>query len=450
MLHRDLFPERLLQAEMAQRREEGCDLGDLTQQIEAAIAAGTIDAQADVFWAELEARPLCPTSREEPSQLETIRASRPVGPRRYTLNLSEAALAQRIYGAWLGRCVGCTLGKPVEGWPRVKIEAYLRTADAYPLFSYFPVLDPFPEGLALWDNYQRTALGYVRGMTRDDDIDYTVLGLHVLETYGRDFSSRDVAMAWIDSLPFHRVYTAEAVAYRNLVNGLEPPHTARYRNPYREWIGAQIRADMWGYVNPGNPERAAEFAYRDASLSHTANGVYGAMWAAACLAAAFATDDLRQVIAAGLAEIPEDCRLAEAVRDSVTWADEGLTWEDAWERVNARYGGYHTVHVINNTCVIVLGLLYGEADLGRSICLAVMGGWDTDCTGATVGSIVGAMRGAVALPEQWVEPLNDQLESIVLGFHESRISDLARRTLALAEVPERLTDGRDPRAETEI
>jgi ADP-ribosylglycohydrolase len=436
MLHRDLFPERLLQAEMAQRREEGCDLGDLTQKIEAAIAEGTIDTQADVFWAELEALPPCPTSREEPSQLETIRASRPAGPRRYTPNLSEAALAQRIYGAWLGRCVGCTLGKPVEGWPRAKIEAYLRTADAYPLFSYFPVLDPFPEGLALWDNYQRTGLGYVRGMTRDDDIDYTVLGLHVLETYGRDFSSRDVAMAWIDSLPFHKVYTAEAAAYRNLVNGLEPPHTARYRNPYREWLGAQIRADMWGYVNPGNPEQAAEFAYRDASLSHTANGVYGAMWAAACLAAAFATDDLRQVIAAGLAEIPEDCRLAEAVRDSVMWADEGLTWEDAWERVNARYGDYHPVHVINNTCVIVLGLVYGEADLGESICLAVMGGWDTDCTGATVGSIVGAMRGAAALPEQWVGPLNDQLESIVLGFHESRISDLARRTLALAEVPE--------------
>jgi hypothetical protein len=161
------------------------------------------------------------------------------------------------------------------------------------------------------------------------------------------------------------------------------------------------------------------------------------MWVAACLAAAFSTDDLRQVIAAGLAEIPSDCRLAEAVRDTVTWADEGLTWEAAWERVNARYGGYHRVHVINNTCLIVLGLLYGEADLGKSVCLAVMGGWDTDCTGATVGSIVGATRGAAALPEEWIGPLNDRLESIVPGFHDSRISDLAQRTLAFVEMPAR-------------
>ena len=121
----------------------------------------------------------------------------------------------------------------------------------------------------------------------------------------------------------------------------------------------------------------------------------------------------------------------------MTWADEGLTWEDAWERVNAQYGGYHRVHVINNSCLIVLGLLYGEADLGKSICLAVMGGWDTDCTGATVGSIVGAMRGASALPEGWIAPLNDRLESIVPGFHDSRISDLAERTLALTEMPTR-------------
>ena len=352
--------------------------------------------------------------------------------------MSDAALYDRIYGAWLGRCAGCTLGKPVEGWPRAKITAYLRAADAYPLSSYFPVLDPFPEGLALRDNYERTALGNVRCMTRDDDadqnpfIDYTVLGLHILETYGCDFNTRDVAMVWMGNLPFHKVYTAEAVAYRNLVNGLEPPHTARYRNPYREWIGAQIRADMWGYVNPGNPERAAGFAYRDASLSHTGNGIYGAMWASACIATAFATDDPRQVITAGLAEIPADCRLAGAVRDTIAWAGECPAWEDAWERVCARYGGYHPVHVINNTCVIVLSLLYGGGDLERSICLAVMGGWDTDCTGATVCSIVGAMCGADALPEKWVGPLNDRLESIVHGFQDSRISNLARRTVVLA------------------
>ncbi len=214
---------------------------------------------------------------------------------------------------------------------------------------------------------------------------------------------------------------------------MEPPATARYRNPYREWIGAQIRADVWGYVNPGQPDRAAEFAYRDASLSHTGNGVYGAMWAAACLAAAFTTDDPGKIVAAGLAALPADCRLARAVRDTVAWSQECSTWEEAWERVNAQHGHYHRVHVINNSCIITLGLLYGAGNFEKSICLTVMGGWDTDCTGATVGSIVGAMRGAARLPEKWIGPLNNRLESIVPGFQNSSISELARRTVALAD-----------------
>jgi len=434
MLHRDLLVDLMLRTEIAQRLHEGYDLGDLPQRIEAAIADATVEAQADAFWSELEALPHPPARSTEPSDLQAIRALRPVGVRQHALNLDDATFYDRVYGAWLGRCAGCTLGKPVEGWPRAKIEAYLRAADAYPLTSYFPVLDPFPEGLELSANYVRTALGNVRGMTRDDDIDYTVLALHILETCGRGFSAKDVATAWIHNLPFYKVYTAEAVAYRSLANGLLPPRTATYRNPYREWLGAQIRADMWGYVSPGNPERAAEFAHRDTSVSHTANGIYGAMWAAASIATAFVTDDLHQIIAAGLAEIPAQCRLAKAVADTVTWAHECPAWEDAWAMLNATYGGYHTIHTIPNTCSIILGLLYGHGDLHRTICLAVMGGWDTDCTGATSGSIVGAMRGAAALPADWIDPLNDRLESIVSGFHDSRISDLARRTLALADL----------------
>ncbi len=435
MLHLDLLPELLLRTEITQRREEGYDLGDLPQEIEAAIAAGKLETQMEDFWSRMEVLPLPESRSKEPPDLEPIRAARPAGPRRFAIKLDKDLFAEKIYGAWLGRCAGCTLGKPVEGRPRVTIEAYLRKADAYPLSDYFPVLDPFPEGLELAANYVRTTKGNVTHMTRDDDIDYTILGLHILETYGRDFNSRDVALTWIYNLPFYKVYTAEAIAYRNVANGLEPPATARFRNPYREWLGAQIRADMWGYVNPGNPQRAAEFAYRDAAVSHTANGIYGEMWAAASIAAAFATGDLIQIIEAGLSEIPTDCRLAQAIRDTIKWAQIYPTWEQTWEKVNAKYGHYHTVHTINNTCMNVMGLLYGKGDFEKSICTSVMGGWDTDCTGATTGSIVGAILGAKALPEKWIAPLNDRLYSLVPDFQDSIISQLAQRTVALAEMP---------------
>lgn len=427
----DLSPDRMLRAEIAQRCDEGYDLGDLPERVEAAVAARTTESQVELFWAEIDALPLLPEPQQEPSSLEEIRAARPKGRQSFPIRLSGSDLYDRIYGAWLGRCAGCTLGKPVESRSRVQIEAYLRAANAYPLSSYFPVLNPFPEGLELRKNYSGTALGHVTRMVRDDDIDYTVLGLHILETCGRNFSSYDVASALLENLPFKKVYTAEVVAYRNLVNGMPPPQSACHRNPYREWIGAQIRADMWGYVNPGHPERAAEFAYRDASVTHTRNGIYGAMWAAACISAAFATNDPHEVIAVSLAEIPAECRLAAAVRATMTWAGQYNSWEETWERVNEQYSHYDPIHVINNTCLIVMGLLYGGGDLEKSICIAVMGGWDTDCTGATTGSIVGAMRGAMALPEKWIGPLNDRLESLIPGFNDSPISDLARRTVAL-------------------
>jgi ADP-ribosylglycohydrolase len=252
------------------------------------------------------------------------------------------------------------------------------------------------------------------------------------------------------------VYTAERIAYRNLVagrrvgqpRGIAPtattPEVATYRNPYREWIGAQIRADSWGYVNPGQPERAAEYAWRDARLSHVKNGIYGEMWMAAMLAAALAeprlkTEDLHAardrveaVIRAGLAEIPARSRLAEALRETLAVAQEETMWKRAWDRLMARYGSYHGVHTINNAICVALGLLYGTGDLERTICIAVSGGLDTDCNGATAGSVVGALLGAQALPVKWIGPLNDLARSGVFGFDNSVISDLARRTTAIA------------------
>jgi ADP-ribosylglycohydrolase len=430
--------------ELRQRRETGYQVDDIAALIpdqppvHKVIGPRIAPQRYEAIWRLFEALPEpADFPYQEPSDLVRIRSLRPEGRRRIGHALDEAALYDHIYGAWLGRCAGCTLGKPVEGWPREKIRRYLEAAGAYPLSSYFPVLDPFPPELALWKNWRETGLGCVHHMARDDDIDYTILGLHILEQYGRGFTTQDVGTEWRFNLPYARTYTAEIVAYRNLVMGLEPPQTATYRNPYREWLGAQIRADAWGYANPGDPERAAEYAFRDASLSHTANGIYGEMWAAAAVAAAFVTDDARAIIHIANSEIPANCRLAEAINLAVEAADRFATWEEAWDQmmVALKYGEYHTVHTINNTILIVFGLLYGEGDFGRSICIAVMGGFDTDCTGATLGSILGAALGAGALPARWVEPLNDTIKSAVFGYDNSQISVLARRTAAIAAAP---------------
>jgi ADP-ribosylglycohydrolase len=151
------------------------------------------------------------------------------------------------------------------------------------------------------------------------------------------------------------------------------------------------------------------------------------------LSAAFVTDDLVEIIETGLSEIPDNSRLSEAVRDVMNWREEYDNWQEVWDRVMEKYGNYHPVHTINNAAIVILGLLYGGGDFERSISLSVMGGNDTDCNGATAGSIVGAILGADALPGKWIDPMNDRVKSIVVGFTDSRISDLAKRTCIIRE-----------------
>jgi len=429
MLFDDKWRAAMIDGEIQQRQEEGYDVVALRGQ----RVAPVLSPEAyETWWLKLDALPQpAGFPYQEPSDLESIRALRPDGPRCMSLSLSEGALADKLHGAWLGRCAGCLVGKPCEGWRRGRVRRYLQAGDEYPLSGYFPYV------AAAAEEVQRRPRNWMRGqiaeMARDDDTDYTILGVHIVERYGRDFSTEDVAQAWLESLPYLRTYTAERVAYHNLTRGLEPPDTATWRNPYREWIGAQIRADGFAYVNPGYPELAADYGYRDARLSHVKNGIYGEMWAAAMIAAAFGSEDTTEVIRTGLSEIPANCRLAEALRETIAAFAMYATWEEAWDALMARYGRYHGVHTINNAVIVALALLYGERDFGRTVSIAVMGGLDTDCNGATAGSVIGAMLGATDLPEEYVAPLNDTLRSAVFGYDGSKISELAQWTLALAK-----------------
>nr|MDO8061355.1 ADP-ribosylglycohydrolase family protein [Candidatus Freyrarchaeum guaymaensis] len=427
--------KQLVADEITQMREEGYDVTRVEEEFKGAGRGSR--SELEELLKELGRCRLRPSfPYKEPVDLNGIRTERPEGPRVIDLDLSRRELLDRILGGWLGRCAGCLLGKPAELLTKEQIEEWLRRADAYPLRNYFPPL-PEPADFPDWLRHRllnrRVLLGHIRGMPRDDDIDYTILNLHLLETVGFNFTTVDVGTVWLTMIPYLMVYTAERAAYRNLVNGLTPPETATFMNPYREWIGAQIRADMWGYVTPGKPELGAELAYRDGSLSHVKNGVYGEMFVSAMLSAAFTTSDIEEIVEIGLSEIPKRSRLAEAVRDTVNWSKKRDDWRSTWERIMDKYGHYSPVHTINNAALVLLGLLYGEGEYEKSVTISVMGGLDTDCNGATTGSILGVILGAKNLPKKWIKPLKDTVESSITNFNNSRISHLARRTLKLAE-----------------
>jgi len=372
--------------------------------------------------------------RDEPIELDDIRALRPRGPRTLPLKLTDAQLHDRLLGAWLGRAAGCMLGIPCEGMSKAAIRSAARAlGQRYPLNDYWR-LDPKP-GAADGRHYGLTPRrkflkSHIDRIGTDDDLTYTLLGLLILEDYGIDFTTRDVGEAWLRYLP--TACTAERVALDNLRKGLLPPQSARVDNPYAEWIGADIRSDPWGYAAPGLPEVAAELAYRDASVSHVMNGTYGEMFFSAAIAAAFALDDVAEVLAVALSEIPRNCRTAKTVKETIAWCRRDGDWDTTTERILAKYAGMAGAHTLNNAALTVAGLLYGKGSYEKSIALTVMGGVDTDCTGATAGSIVGAILGARRLPRKWTRPLGDRAESYIIGRRRWRSSDVARRFARVA------------------
>jgi len=338
----------------------------------------------------------------------------------------EKIYADRLKGALLGRMAGCILGAAVEFWTVDRMEKWAgHIGDAFPPVDYWSAV-PEPYNLRYktspCSDYTR---GGMNGVPVDDDIVYTLLGLLIAEDHGVDFTTDDVGAAWLKYLPL--ACTAEKVALAALKDGVPAMQAAEADNPFVHWIGADIRADPFGYMAPGCPEIAARMAYRDAYISHRQNGIYGEMFFAAVIAAAFAVDNAIDALKLGLTEIPRDCDLT---RD-INWAlDAGRGIHDykaARAAVDEKFLGMSGVHTNNNACLTVFGLMIGDGDFSRSISETVAMGLDNDCTGATAGSIAGAIAGAGGIPECWTRNFNNIVHSYFFGNPDFAIDDLFKR-----------------------
>jgi len=344
-------------------------------------------------------------------------------------------LTSRVTRAWQGRVSGCMLGKAVELYSMTQgqkaLTEYLERADALPLRDYIPKLPDAPDALltvACRDQFEQSA--------PDDDINYSVLALELLEKHGRALQTIDVARAWLNRLPFGMTFTAERAAYRKLAMdgaewfsmgaplGFDVEECAD--NPCNEWIGAQIRADVYGWVAPGQPELAAQLARVDAELSHVGDGVYGAVIVAAWGACIPVTDSLEQALDAALEFIPDDSGAAHAVALGRRLAKAG---EDTQAIIDT-YGELPAVHTLNNLALVVWSLLRSPDDFGAAIGDVVAAGWDTDCNGATVGALWALQEKPI--PESWTEPWRGRIGVSLAGTECAELNDLAERTAEVA------------------
>ena len=426
-----------MRTEYRQSLEEGLDVEKYKGLFEeiAKLESGEVkDSLADAIYKLIRRAPIRADYKyDEPSDLPAIRALRK--PHDVSGAVPEGkALEDKIAGAWYGRIAGCLLGKPVEGIHTTDLHPLLKASGNYPMHRYIRSTD-------ITDEIAEKSKFYLRGrcyadtvtcMPWDDDTNYTVLGQLLIERCGRDFIPQDVANLWLNYQPKDAYCTAERVAFCNFIRGYAPPASAVYKNPYREWIGAQIRGDYFGYVNPGDPETAADMAWRDASISHVKNGIYGEMFVAAMIACAAKTDSIEDIILGGLAQIPATSRLYESVTAIVDGYRNGVSGEEAMAKIHKEWDectGHDWCHTISNACIVTAALLYGEGAFGPSICMAVQACFDTDCNGATVGSILGMRGGLGCIGEEWTAPICDTLETPIFGVGKAKISTFVEKTV---------------------
>ncbi len=343
--------------------------------------------------------------------------------------LNRKEYLNKVLGCWMGKNIGGTLGAPME-WRRQVNDVSFYAQDLGG--------EPLP----------------------NDDLDIQLLWLVAMEHHGIELTSGTLADHWCMDVTPHWAEYGNAKA--NMRRGLVPPLSGMVSNDFKDSCGAFIRCEIWACIAPGAPKLAVKYAYEDGCLDHgDGEGTYAELFTAALESAAFVEKDLHKLIDIGLSYIPDECGTARAIRAALECHRAGKSWRQAREHIIEHYRGGTFLNdprftseedrrkgfdkgrlgydVPSNMGIVAIGLLYGEGDFEKSVCTAVNCGEDTDCTGATVGSIFGIIHGFDAIPEKWIAPIGRKIKTCCLNLGEwgwrypKDVDDMTRRTERLAQ-----------------
>lgn len=311
----------------------------------------------------------------------------------------KAEYIEKIYAGWLAKIIGIRLGAPIEGWTHEQIKNVFGEIHSYPV------------------DYGRFAA--------DDDSNGPIFFIRALEDHGFDLTPQAVGEALLNYAPFEHGFfwwggygiSTEHTAYLNLRAGIPAPRSGSIEQNGKivaEQIGGQIFIDSWGLVCPGNPDLAAKYAKMAASVTHDGEGIYGGVFIATCIAHSFEEKNMKAIIEKGLSYIPADCEYTRVVRAIMDYHNKNpKNWRECFKYVYAnfgydKYGG--NCHIIPNSAVMVLALLYGEGAFDDTLNICNMCGWDTDCTVGNIATIMGVVCSLKGINyDKWRKPINDFL-----------------------------------------
>ena len=274
----------------------------------------------------------------------------------------------KVYGCFLGKTVAGTMGAPYEG---IKMPLEL---------AFKPEM--------------------INTMLPNDDLDLQVLWLDVVKKYGTDFTSYDLQKCFCDNCDYSP--GEYAVMRKNYEKGIYPPESGRFCNDfYTEGMGCPIRSEIWACLFPVQPTRAADFSARDGVLDHEGESVYAERFFAALESFAFFEEDLDCLIQSALGVVPMEAKIRTLITDTLAWCREYDSVKAVLARILHKYGHPDCTNLFQNIGITLTALMKGNSDLIKTSMDALNCGFDTDCTCATAGAVIGVIRGAKSLIEEY-------------------------------------------------
>lgn len=298
----------------------------------------------------------------------------------------------KMKGGWIGQMVGVGWGGPTE-------------------FRFRGVIVP-EDRMPAWTPS-------LINQFNQDDIYVEMTFLRTLELYGLDASVRQAGIDFANSQ--YRLWHANRAGRTNLRKGIAPPDSGHpHFNKHADDIDYQIEADFSGLISPGLPNTAIRLGETFGRLMNYGDGLYGGQFVGGMYTEAFFETDMEKVVRAALRSIPSQSQYAECIRDVLSWWEKYPDdWQKTWNLINEKYHlnpDYRRFSCTKDTnfnidakingAFIVMGLLYGGGDPGKTVIISTRCGQDSDCNPSNAAGILFTSLGFSKLPPRFKSELN--------------------------------------------
>jgi len=337
------------------------------------------------------------------------------------IRMSKQELMDKIKGGWAGQTIGVTYGGPTE-------------------FAYRGTMIKDDVHIP-WDDADYIASTMKNAGWLYDDIYMDLTFVQMIDRLGADAEADSVALAFATA-PYPLWHANQAARY-NILNGIMPPESGHWKNnPHADDIDFQIEADFAGLMCPAMPVSACEISDRIGHIMNYGDGWYGGVYMAAMYSLAFVTSDIRTIATQALECIPRQSKYYKCMNEVIEFHKNNPNdWKKAWKMCAERWNDDKgcsegvmaplNIDAVINSAYVLIGLLYGEGDFGRTIDISTRCGQDSDCNPASAAGILGTAIGYSNIPAAWLDPLR-RAEDIKFAYTDLSLDDTYRMSYSHA------------------